>query len=400
MGGRREPAQGDHLPGAGPNGWRWVWRDVVAPLLLTRAGLLLVGWISQGLPRNPDFHHRLALGRGWVLTPWRLLDIWARWDSGWYLSIVRWGYGLSGRVETSQSNIAFFPLYPYTVKAIAMMLPGAARTDGALLAIGLLVSNACLLGGLLLVHRLVAASEGDEAVARGTVLLMLLFPTSFFFSCFFTEGMFLLLSAAALLAAQRRCWWAAGILGGLLALTRPNGVLLVVPLAFSYLASRGWRLRRAGADVAWLLLLPAGVLAYMAALLPVTGDLLAPFKIQAAWGKITSAPWDTLLDPRYPYPVTTDVERVVIIALLILAARSFWVLRDRSHALYAAVFLVAPLFTGVLNSQARYAAPLFPLFATMSRLSDRRRTRIVVCVLLAGLQIVAFAAWCQLYWIG
>jgi hypothetical protein len=53
-----------------------VWHDVVVPLLLTRAALLLIGWISQWLPRNPDFHHRLALGRGWVLTPWRLLDWW------------------------------------------------------------------------------------------------------------------------------------------------------------------------------------------------------------------------------------------------------------------------------------------------------------------------------------
>jgi hypothetical protein len=376
-----------------------VWRDVVAPVLLTRAGLLLVGWLSQAFPRNPFYPSSLVVGRGWGVSPWRLLDVWARWDSGWYMGIVQDGYQLRGPVASSQSNFAFFPLYPYLVRGLAMLLPTGARTEAALLVIGLLVSNACLVGGLVLVRRLVAAAESD-VVARRTVLFLILSPAGFFFSCFFTESLFLLISAAALLAAYRGRWWAAGVLGGLLALTRPNGVLIAAPLAFAYLAARRWRLRHVGPEVGWLLLVPAGLLGYMVALLPITGDLLAPVKIQAAWGKVTSAPWDTLLEPRYPYPVTTAVERVIIVVLLVLAVRAFWLLRDRSHAVYAAVFLAAPLFTGVLNSQARYAAPLFPLFAALAHITGRRRTEIAVAALLAVAQAAAFAAWCQLYWVG
>jgi hypothetical protein len=377
-----------------------VWRDVVAPVLLTRAGLLLIGWLSRFLPANPDYPRAFQAARGWAVTPWRLLDMWARWDSGWYLGIVRDGYSLRGRILGAQSNFAFFPLYPYAVKAISMVLPAAARTDLAYLVIGVVLSNLCLLGGLVLVRQLVAESEGESALARRTVWLMLLFPTSFFFGCFFTEALFLLISVAALTAARRHCWWAAGLLGGLLAVTRPNGVLIAVPLAFAYLAARDWQPRRIGPDAGWLLLVPAGLLAYMLALLPITGDLLAPVKIQAAWGKIAATPWDTLFDPRYPFPYTTAIERWVILALLVVAARSFWLLKERTHAVYAAVFLAAPLFTGVLDSQARYAAPLFPLFAALARMSESDRADRLLKALSGALLAVAFAAWCRFYWVG
>lgn len=399
MGGqkRRGPAAARGEPARGRG---WVWSEVVAPALITRAVLLLVGWFSQYLPHNVDYPLRVVAARGWSITSWRLLDIWARWDSGWYMSIVRHGYSLQGRIAGTQSNFAFFPLYPYAVKGIALLLPRAARTDVAFLAIGILVSNICLVGGLILVRTLVAAAEADRTTARRTVLLMLLFPTSFFFSCFFTEGLFLLISAAALLAAHARRWWAAGLLGGLLAVTRPNGVLIAAPLAVAYLAACDWRPRRIRADVAWLLLVPGGLVAYMAALLPITGDLLAPMRIQSAWGKISSSPWETLFEPRYPFPVTTAVERVVILGLLLVAVRAFWLLRDRTLAVYSAVFLAAPLFTGVLNSQARYAAPLFPLFVAMARLTERRGTGILVAGVLGSLLVVAFAAWCQFFWIG
>lgn len=395
MAGRRRPA-----PAAVPEERRgWAWREVVMPLLASRSALLLVAWLSRWLPVNPDYPTAEAVRRGWGVTPWRLLDVWARWDSGWYMSIVEHGYELGGRITISQSNFAFFPLYPYAVRVLSLLLPAALRGRPALLLIGIAVANACLVGGLLLVRRLVADAEG-ETIARRTVLLLLLFPTGFFFSCFFTEAAFLLLSAATMLAAWRRRWWAAGLLGGLLALTRPNGVMIVAPLAFAYMAARAWDPKRVRADAAWLLLPPAALLGYMVALLPITGDLLAPVKIQAAWGKVTVPPWETLLEPRYAFPVTTEVERVLVIALIVVAVRAFLVLRDRSLAVYAAVFLAAPLFTGVLNSQARYAAPLFPLFAALAHMSSRPRTGVVVAVLLGALQVVAFAAWCRFYWVG
>jgi hypothetical protein len=367
---------------------------------VTRALLLAVGWLAQFLPRNAAYPAAAHAARGWGITPARLLDIWARWDSGWYMSIVRHGYELKGPLGSTQSNVAFFPLYPFLVKGLAMLLPAGTRSDVALLAIGVILSNLLLAAGLAVVYMLVAETQGSERVARRTVAYMLLFPASFFFGCFLTEATFLAFSALAMWAAHRRCWWAAGIAGGLLALARPNGVVILVPLLVAYLAARDWQPRRVRPDALWLLLIPAGLLAYLAALLPVTGDLLAPLRIQSAWGKVSSLPWETLLDPRYPYPVTTAVERWVVIGLLVVAVRSFRLLRDRSHSVYAAVMLMPSLFTGVLNSQARYAAPIFSLFVALAVLGERPRTdRVIRIVFGAGL-LVAFLAWCQFYWVG
>ena len=379
---------------------RWLWSDVALPLVVTRAALLVVAWLSQYLPVNAAFPKAAFVARGWNLTPMRLLDVWARWDAGWYLSIVRGGYTLQGPVGSTQSNFAFFPFYPFLVRGTAALLPAGARTDTALLAIGVVLSTVMLAGGLVALRWLVTTAEGDEAVARRAVLYLLLFPTSFFFHCFYTESAFLLLSAAAFVAARRRAWWAAGVCGGLTALTRPNGVLIAAPLLLAYLGAREWKVRRVRADVLWLALIPASLLAYMAALYPVTGALLAPLKVQAAWGKVLATPWETLLEPRGTYPVTTAVERVVVIVLLVVAVRAFWLLRDRSHAAYAALFLAAPLFTGILNSQARYAAPLFPLFAALAVLGRRPRIDWTVRAVFGVGLVAAFAAWCQGYWVG
>jgi hypothetical protein len=385
----------------GEGGHLWLWRVVLVPLLLSRFALLAVALVSVHLPQNPAFPSSAALMRGWATTPVRLLDVWARWDSGWYMGIARDGYELRGRLAGTQSNVAFFPLYPFAVKGLTALLPAEARTDAARLAIGVALSNLLLALGLALVYRLVLATQGGERTARRTVLYMLLFPASFFFGCFLTEGAFLGLSALAMWAAHRRAWWAAGVAGALLALTRPNGVLIAVPLAVAYLAARDWKPRAVRADALWLLLVPAGLLGYMAALLPLTGDALAPLTAQKAWGKILSTPWETLFEPRYPFPATTEVERWLVLALLAVAVSAFWLLRDRSHAVYGLLFLAPPLFTGVLNSQTRYAAPVFPLFMALAAMTEGRpRTDWAIRAVFAAGLLAAFAAWCQLWWVG
>ncbi len=380
---------------------RRIWPDVVAPLLVTRTLLVAVAWVSRWLLRpNPDYPLPDAAARGWHFTRWWPLDIWARWDTGWYLDIANNGYRSRGSTASAQSNFAFFPLYPETVKALASLLPASARSVEAQLLIGVLLSNILLLIALILLRTLVAVSQGDEGVARRTVLYLLIFPTSFFFSCFYTESMFLFFSVAALFAASEGSWAGAGLLGGFAALTRPNGVLVLVPLLWAYLSHRGWKLRRIRWDVAWLALVPAGLLSFLVGIRDITGDLLTPLRIQVAWGKLSSAPWETIFRPLYPYPVVTPVERLLMLALLVVAILGFRRLRDRGLALYALVMLLAPLFTGVLNSSARYAAVVFPLFMTLAVLGETRRVDFLIKMTSLSLLVAAMAAWSRFYWVG
>ena len=71
-------------------------------------------------------------------------DGWARWDSGWFMTIVEHGYRLN---RGGQSNVAFFPLYPYATVA-------ASKLVGDPWAAGLVVSNASLLMSLFFLRRI------------------------------------------------------------------------------------------------------------------------------------------------------------------------------------------------------------------------------------------------------
>ena len=113
-------------------------------------------------------------------------DGWASWDSGWYMTIVENGYELPRR---GQSNVAFFPLYPYATVAVSKLV-------GNPWAAGLIVSNASVLMSLFYLRRIALRSLDPDGANRFLVYL-LSFPTSFFLSSFYTEGLFLLVSAAS-----------------------------------------------------------------------------------------------------------------------------------------------------------------------------------------------------------
>jgi Gpi18-like mannosyltransferase len=116
--------------------------DVILPMVTVRLTLLVAGWLSQIVLPNPKYPVAEAVERGWHFSQSRLLDMWARWDAGWYFALIRGGYFVpEDDLRASQSSIAFFPLYPYAVKALVALLPMSMRTSERVLIIGLLVSN-------------------------------------------------------------------------------------------------------------------------------------------------------------------------------------------------------------------------------------------------------------------
>jgi Gpi18-like mannosyltransferase len=153
-------------------------------------------------------------------TAAELVDRLGQWDGAHYLRIVAQGY--------SGDEFAFFPLFPYTTKAVATLF----HTTPLLAA--LLLVNGAFLGGLLVLHRLSERWLGT-AVARNVVLLTCLNPMAIFFAIPYTESFYLLFTALALAALLPRRTGplgglgvlAAGLFGGLAAATRPTGVVLV-----------------------------------------------------------------------------------------------------------------------------------------------------------------------------
>ncbi len=376
----------------------WVWIDVLSPLLLTRLALILAGWFSTGLLPNPEYPAKEAVARGWNFTAHRWLDIWGRWDTGWYFSIIQGGYTVGGDLYHVQSNIAFFPFYPYLVKLLLLPIPARALTPGVLLFVGVLLSNAFLLAALILLHKLVT-SLTDRDTARRTILYLLLFPTGFFLSCFYTESTFLFLSVGAFYAAHRRAWMIACLFGCCLSLTRPLGVLVSIPLFWMYLEAAEWKLSGIKANVLWFLLIPTGLLTFFFYAYHLTGDFLAPMHAQKAWQKVFVMPWSTILHPFGGSAHLKRIDQVFVILFLAGAVVSLRKLPSAAYGIYTLLLVLPPLTSGTLISTTRYSLVVFPVFIMFALLGRRfDPADQAVKIVFLSLQIMFMIAWSQFYW--
>jgi hypothetical protein len=280
------------------------------------------------------------------------LDAWehkaplARWDSYWYWSIATRGY--EWRRDRKMHDVAFFPLTPLLMAAVS-------RTTGLhpFLA-GEIVSLVSLLAAAGLLARL-ARDEGFSPPA--TMRALLLFPAAFFFAAAYSEALFLLTTVAFFLALGRRRFAFAALAGALAALTRPTGILLVVPAAVEMLrAPPRDRLRFAAAAAG-----PAAGLGAFA--FWQWRRFGTPFAYviteHAAWGRHLTWPWLTLerairWKPYHPAEFTLIVG-FGILSLLLFRRRP----AEACYALASLAFIVA---SGSLVSVARYLTTAFPVF--------------------------------------
>ncbi|HSD29628.1 MAG TPA: mannosyltransferase family protein, partial [Vicinamibacteria bacterium] len=269
---------------AGRFSWAPAAFDAAAAILVTRAATLSIAFLALLLipldmprPFTVPFESE------------RFFETFAPWDAGWYFHIARRGYFHDA---VGPSSTAFFPLYPTLMRTLAWPFGGS---DRALWLAGIAISYACLFGGLLLLHRLTEKLLGDREAARRTVFFVAVFPFSYFFTQVYTESLFLLLTVGAVTAATASRWGWAGALGGLAAVTRPNGILVAVPLGILALAGRPNRRTLAGRAAA-LVLVPVALALYSAFVYRLTGDPLGWLHGQAAWGySVGNRPWVELM---------------------------------------------------------------------------------------------------------
>ena len=334
-------------------------------------------------------------------------ETFAAWDSGWYFDIAQRGYYWS---DSGQSSLAFFPLYPLLMRGLAWPFGGG---DRALWISGIVLAYLCLLLGLTVLHRLTAERFGGHEVARRTVLYVAVFPFAYFFTQVYTESLFLLTSVSAVAAAFGARWGWAGVFGALTALTRPNGILIAVPLGLIALAGRP-RVGELARRTASLSLVPLGFTAFCAFAYRLSGDPLGWLRAQAQWGySVGNRPWVELMrlidgidrsglygyffsDPLAAYYFLHGVIALVFVAL----APS--VFRHLGLALgsYVAVSLYVPLSGNALEGIGRYAATLFPVFMLLGSVVRSRRLHEALLVsgaLVLSLLSALFATWHPVY---
>lgn len=309
----------------------------------------------------------------------RLAETFAAWDSGWYFTIARRGYEYD---PAGQSSIAFFPLYPLLVRALAWPFGGG---DRAVWLAAVIVSYACFLLALVLLHRLSERLLGGREAARRTVLYVAAFPFAYFFTQVYTESLFLLVTVAAVWAATASRWGWAGLFGALAALTRPNGILIAVPLGLLALAGRPRPLELARRALA-LAPVPAALGLFCVYAYRLSGDPLAWLHAQNHWGyTVGNRPWVELMrlvdglerfgfygyffcDPLAPYYFAHGAVALFVLALL----PSVFARLGLALGAYVAVSLYVPLSGNALEGIGRYATTLFPVFMLLGSIRSRR----------------------------
>lgn len=338
--------------------WRWALGIVVGMRVLLSA--LAAAMVRlYPLPPTPDELLRPYKG----VTPIvggaaeLLLGVWQRFDTNWYLRIATQGYA------PGDGTTVYFPLYPALMRLLGDLL------SGNHLVAGLITSTVAYVGTLYYLFVLTQRELGGGA-ARRAIVYLALFPTAFFFLAAYTEALFLLLVLASFYYAQEGRPWLAGILGFLAALTRLQGVILLLPLAWILLRHRGFRWRSPGWAGLSALLVPLGTILFLAyqryrvgetsMLRTYEGQLYARFVL----------PWENLLASVQlilsPEGSFVDILNLLITFLFIVLVVAVWRKLPKEYGIYSAFTLLALMLRMTtlqpLVSMSRYVLAIFPAF--------------------------------------
>ncbi len=354
----------------------WPWRGpenrkLTLVVLLWLAALQLWAFVSI---------RALPIGRP---SPWseeatRRAPAFARFDSGWYNSIVENGYP-PPPAAGAQSEHAFFPLYPMTARALHL----ATGLDSFRAAV--VVSWTALLLALPLL-----AAEARERFGERTDLralpFLLLYPVAFFLAAVYTESLFLLLALLAFRAARRNELALALLFGLLLGLTRAPAVAVGPGLAVAWWLAGATGARRA-AGAALLLVAPlAGVLAWIFGIGLLQGEPTLFFRSMGAWrasaGNPLAGAIAFVLEPvrmlrtgwflEHPGAVAPFVHFGLFAFLVSLQLR----MRRFADAAWTAGVLGLAVATGTADGVPRYTLTVYPgHFAAAALCEGRPRLR-------------------------
>jgi Gpi18-like mannosyltransferase len=145
-----------------------------------------------------------------------------------------------GNEQPIRISYAFFPFYPLLIRLFSIPLgllqlnPIATATLA-----GVIVSALGTLGAMLALYDLTCESLGEEGSMRA-VFYLLIFPTSFFFVQVYTEGLFVGLAFGCLAMLRRKHLVLAALLAGAATLTRAVGIMLLIPMAISWIRTHEW----------------------------------------------------------------------------------------------------------------------------------------------------------------
>ena len=383
----------------------WFRRDVIIPFAATRLGLCLVAWLAFHLIRLPTTFPWAwqveADGNQHPVTiisddPHPFVNMWSRWDAGWYLEIAKSGYSYRPGYP---SSTAFFPLYPLLLRTIHIILRLPA-TDYWFLVSGIFASNICLIAALIYFHKIIAIDFSKKVASRAN-LYLLVFPTTFFLSSVYAEALFLALVLGAFFYARTNGWIVACILAALAVLCRSQAIVIALPLFLEYLQQRNFNVRQVKWNVLAFTFIPAALIAFVFYLYTKFGSWSVMFDVQQAWGRRLMWPWYTLSWVLGHAPALSAehhewLDLSFLSLLLIAGVVSLYLLRP-CYSLYLWSSLLLLSSWGMLGSIPRFDVVVFPLFIVLAIAGTRfyafHLVYLITASMMAALFLILHSQW-------
>ncbi|MBI4836352.1 MAG: hypothetical protein HY817_03765 [Candidatus Abawacabacteria bacterium] len=327
-------------------------------------------------------------------TPWLSFGTW---DARHYSYLVDMGY-----MQDFASN-AFYPLFPLLVGAVKVFISNT-------LIAGFLVANAASLVALVLFFLLVKRYF-TESIAFYSSIFLLLFPTSFYLSLMYSESLFLALVLAFFYFWEKQSYYLAAMMGFLLSLSRPLGVLIIIPLLAELITTsfKQKGIRQIWSDYAVMILgTIAGFSAYLLFMTLMTGSPWAGFIAQryfvtenSIYNLIDIGGWlqrNFLTVDWSLHSFTSSIlDRLFFLAYLLclmpiykkVPKRFFW---------YSVVMGMVPALSGMFMAYTRYLLMVFPVFILLALLAKNRTPYVAMPLLM--LQILFLIMHVLNFWVA
>jgi Gpi18-like mannosyltransferase len=329
------------------------------------------------------------------------LSPWERWDAVWYQQIVVHGY------SSNNGTAPFQPLYAW------LATPFARAGMSPILSL-LIVSS---LAGVALFYLYIKLARFDLSSmdSHFAVMLFALAPPAFILFAPYSEAVFLLAAVACTIALRQKSWWLAGLLGGIAALTRQQGILLLIPMTWELWENSSHSFREAKQQWrSWLaiLLIPLGMLVWLAYRAFILNDvhvnfvnfnqflyslLISPSASQVVPDQHFAWPWQVLYYSFQKLIAASDVDIWVNIIgglLFIILLAISWRKMRTSYRLYSLVTVCISFsfFSGFLHpvmGLLRHLFLAFPVFIGMAALVKKTWTRLLLLALsLSGMSFL------------
>lgn len=361
-----------------------------------RLFLLVAGWVlalgAWGMVARTylPVEHRTR----WEVPLELRAPLYAKFDSGWYLAIIEWGYG-KPPPDGKPSNHAFFPLYPTAAK----VLRDTFALDG--FHAGLIVTYLCLFLAMSLFFREGVERLGERE-AWASLAFLLLFPTAFFFVAVYAESMFLLFALLAFRDARRGTAGKTALWGFLLGLTRASALAVAPALFLAALEKRpGEERRRWGRALVAGAVPAATVFLWIFGVGRIYGEPGLFFRSMEGWHRGTSsvsgiAAWFFSMGLRFKHMSWRTDPSLALdygVALVFVLVGIYQLVRKRwSDAAWTGAGIALPMTTGLSGGMPRFLLVVYPVYYALAEGSRGRPRLRLAWWIVSGLLLLAAAA--------